>query len=165
MLNWYLIRTKTASEKVAEQQLKRVVARTLLPLGKAQLRQNGRIFLRVTPLFPCYVFAYFSLGAAARTIQYTPGVRNIVRFGEQAAVVPECVIDGLLSKCSAGPVELSRPELPRGSTVEIIDGPLKALHGLFDGYLTGTERVAVLLSVMNGDRRVIMPASMVIAAE
>lgn len=165
MENWYLIRTKTGGERIAHQHLRHVVERSLLPLATTRLRQRGRVFQRVAPIFPSYLFAYFSLGRAGRQIQYTPGVRNIVRFGEEAAIVPNLVIDGLLSRCSAGPIELVPPELSRGSQIRIVDGPLKAFQGVFDGYLNGAERVSVLLSVMNAQRRVVMPASMVIAAE
>lgn len=164
MQNWYIIRTKTGSERTAQQQLNNIVERTLLPLAKTQIRQHGRIVLRIAPVFPCYLFAFFSLGRAARQIHYTPGVRHIVRFGEHPPIVPELIIDDLISRCSAGPIDLSGPELLPGAPVTVVSGPLKALQGVFDGYLTGTERVAVLLSVLNAERRVVMPANMVIAA-
>ena len=93
MQDWYLIRTKTGGERVAQNQLQHVVERTLLPLGKMQVRQRDRTFQRIGPIFPCYIFAFFSLAHRARLIRYTPGVRDVVRFGEQAAVVPVWVID------------------------------------------------------------------------
>jgi len=164
MQNWYLVRTKTGGERTAQQQLQHVVEHTLLPLGKTQVRQRERTIQRITPIFPCYLFAYFCLGRAARQIRYTPGVRDVVRFGEQPAVVPGWVINELTSRCAQGPVELSKPGFLPGSPLKVVGGPFRDLRAVFDGYLSGTERVAVLLSIMNAERRIVMPTSMVIAA-
>jgi transcriptional antiterminator RfaH len=164
MQDWYLVRTKTGGERTAQHHLQQVVERTLLPLGKTQVRQRERTFQRIGPIFPCYLFAYFSLGRAARQIRYTPGVRDIVRFGEQPAVVPDWVIDEMTSRCVQGPVDLSEPGFSQGAPLKVVCGPFREFRAVFDGYLSGTERVAVLLSIMNAERRIVMPASMVIAA-
>jgi transcription antitermination factor NusG len=165
MQDWYLVRTKAGAERAVHEQLQPVVDRILLPLAKMPLRQRGRIFQRIGPIFPTYVFALFSLGRMARQIRYTPGVRNIVQFGEHAAVVPAGVINELISRCAEGPVDLSKPRLSVGTPVKVVRGPFQEFHAVFDGYCSGTERVAVLLSVMNAQRRVVMPSRMVIAAE
>src|SRR5579859_4245416 len=138
MKDWHLIRTKTGAERTAQEQLKPVVDRTLLPLAKTQLRQGDRTFQRISPIFPCYIFAYFSLAHAARQIRYTPGIRHIVEFGGQAATVPTWVIDELISRCSEGPVDLSNPpKFSVGAPVKVIDGPFHALEAVFDGYCSG----------------------------
>jgi transcriptional antiterminator RfaH len=165
MEDWYLVRTKTGSERIAQEQLRHVVERTLLPLGKMQIRQRDRTFHRVTPIFPSYLFAFFCLGRSARRIRYTPGVRDIVRFGDQAAAVPVWVIDELTSRCANGPIDLSKPGFSRGANLRVIGGPFRDLHAIFEGYFSGPERVAVLLSIMNAERRVVMPANMLVAAE
>jgi len=164
MSHWYLLRTKTGGERIAEQQLSRFVDSTLLPLGKMRVRQQDRSFERVAPLFPCYLFAFFSLATSARKIRYTPGVREIVQFGDQAAVVPDWVIDHLTLRCGDGPVALSRNSLSQGAAVRLVGGPFREFNAIFDEYLDGAERVAVLLSVMNAERRVVMPTAMVVPA-
>ena len=165
MKDWYLIRTKTGAEKIAHAQMEHIADRLLLPLARMPVRQRDRTFHRVSPIFPSYLFAYFDLGRTARKIRYTPGVRDIVRFGEQAAVVPAVVIDELVSRCADGPVDFSEPTLSLGAPVRVIGGPFETFRAVFAGYCSGSERVAVLLSVMNAKRRVVMPAGMVIAAE
>ena len=165
MQDWYLICTKTGGERIAHAQLQHVVDRSLLPLAKLQVRQRDRSFQRIGPIFPSYLFAFFDLARTARQIRYTPGVRNIVRFGEQAATVPACVIDELISRCSEGPADFSKPRFSPGTPVRVVRGPFQEFQAVFDEYCDGTTRVAVLLSVMNAERRVVMPASMVIAAE
>ena len=88
-----------------------------------------------------------------------------MRFGEQAAVVPVWVIDELIARCAQGPVDLLKPAVSKGTPVKMLRGPFRELQAVFDGYLSGAERVAVLLSIMNAERRVIMPAGMVMAAQ
>lgn len=165
MQEWYLVRTKPGGERTAQQQLQHVVESTLLPLGKTRVRQRDRTVQRIGPVFPCYLFAYFCLGRAARQIRYTPGVRGIVRFGEQPAIVPGWVIDELTVRCAQGPVDFAKPGFSQGAPLKVICGPFREFGAVFDGYLGGADRVAVLLSVMNAERRIVMPASMVIAAE
>lgn len=165
MQDWYLVRTKPGCERVAQTYLQTIVDRTLLPLGKTQLRQGNRIFHRISPIFPCYLFASFSLAISSRLIRYTPGVHEIVRFGERAAVVPTAVINELMARCASGPAELARPTFSSGSPVQVVSGPFRELRAVFDCCLPGTDRVAVLLSLLNAERRVVLPARMVIAAE
>lgn len=164
MQDWYLLRTKTGAEKTAQAQLQRVVERTFLPLGKMPIRQRDRTFQRVSPIFPCYLFAFFSLGQAARQIRFTPGVRDIVRFGERVPVVPGWVIHELIARCAQGPVDLSGSGFSPGTPLKVVRGPFRDWDAVFDGYLDGRERVAVLLSLMNAERRIVMPADMVTAA-
>ena len=165
MKDWYLVRTKTGGERTAQGQLQQVVDRTLLPLGKSPIRQLDRVFYRITPIFPSYIFVYCCLGSSARQIRYTPGVREVVRFGEQAATVPSWVIDELIARCAGGAIDLSTAGFSHGAHVKVIGGPFRDLDAAFDGYLSGTERVSVLLSIMNAERRVVMPANMLVAAE
>jgi transcriptional antiterminator RfaH len=166
MQDWYLVRTKTGAERVANAQLQPIVDRVLLPLAKVQVRQRDHTYQRISPIFPSYLFASFSLGRMARQIRYTPGVRSIVQFGESAAVVPICVIDELIARCADGPVDLSPPRLPPGAPVQVTYGPFREFSAIFEGYCRGgSERVAVLLKVMNAERRVEMPVNMVSQSE
>ena len=164
MSHWYLLRTKTGAERIAERQLANLVESTLVPLGKMQIRQGTRMVECVAPIFPCYLFAFFSLATSAHRVRYTPGVRDIVWFGDQAAVVPDWVIDHLTFRYGDGPVALSKPRLSHGAAVKLVGGPFGELDAIFDRYLSGAERVAVLMSVMNAERRVVVPANMVVVA-
>jgi len=165
MREWYLLRTKTGEERKAQRYLDGLVESTLLPLGKTQVRQRGGVVERIAPLFPCYLFALFSLSVAARKVRYTPGVRDIVQFGGQAAIVPHWVIDQLALRCADGPVALSKPSFSPGDAIKVLDGPFQQFEAIFDAYLSGTERVSVLLSIMNAERRVVLPTHMVAAAD
>lgn len=162
MSHWYLLRTESDGERLAEQQLAKLVESALLLLGRTRFRQRDRMIERTVPLFPSYLFAFFSLAALARRIRYASGVRQIVQFGGQAAMVPGWVINYLMARCGDRLIELSRGSKRPGALVRLIAGPFREFDAVFDGYLGGAERVAVLLSVMNRTRRVVVPAAMVL---
>lgn len=77
------------------------------------------------------------------------------------AVAPYWVIEELTGRCAEGPVELSKPALCPSDPVRVLGGPFQPFEAIFDGYLGGTERVAVLLSIMSAERRLVMAAAMV----
>jgi transcription antitermination factor NusG len=114
----------------------------------------------VAALFPGYMFALFNIERYSQ-LRYTRGVRQIVCFGEEAAVVPQWIIEELKLRCSNGPVELPERRLVAGERVIVIDGPFREFDGIFERHLSGPERVAILLSVMGAGRRAVLPASMV----
>ncbi len=159
---WYLLRTKANEERRAQAQLSRLVADVLSPLMKVRVRRWGRMVESVGPLFPCYLFARFNLEREYRQVRYARGIRDIPRFGAQPAAVPEWIISDLKQRCAGGPLELPRRMLVPDQRVMVIDGPFREFEGLFERYLSGQERVAVLFSMMGAGARAVLPASMVV---
>jgi hypothetical protein len=43
----------------------------------------------------------------------------------------------------------------------VIDGPFRELGGIFEHHVSGTERVAIVFSVMGAGARAVLPARMV----
>src|SRR5215469_8992595 len=146
-LQWHLLRTKAGEERRARDQVSRLIPEVLLPLVRVQVRRWGRMTESVAPLFPSYMFALFDVGREYSRLRYTRGVRQIVCFGEEAAVVPQWIIDELKLRCADGPVELPECRLVAGQHVIVIDGPFRQFEGIFERHLSGPERVAILLSV------------------
>jgi transcription elongation factor/antiterminator RfaH len=159
---WYLLRTKPGDEARARAQVGRLAADVMLPLAKVRVRRWGRLVESVTPLFPCYLFARLDLTREYGRIRYTRGVRELVHFGAQAAIVPEWTISELKRRCAAGPVELPARELAPGERVRVVAGPLRDFEGIFERPLSGGERIAILLSLIGGAVRTMLPASMVV---
>jgi len=159
---WYLLRTKAAEERRAQEQVSRVAADTLLPLMKVRVRRRGRMLASVGPLFPCYLFALFDLERKYQQVRYARGVRELPRFGAQPAVVPEWIISDLKQRCAGGPLELPKRMLAPYERVMVIDGPFRGFEGIFERYLSGQERVAILFSMMGAGARATLPASMVV---
>ena len=146
--NWYLLRTQAGEEQTARSQVSRLTADVLLPLLKVRVRRRNRMVASVAPLFPGYMFARLDFERAYARLRYTRGLRGMVCFGGQPAVVPEWLIGELKQHCEHGPVELpERMFVPR-ERVMVIDGPFREFDGIFERYLSGSERVAILFSTM-----------------
>lgn len=161
---WYLLRTKAGQERGAHGQVSRLTVDVLLPLVKVPVRRWNQMVESVVPLFPCYMFARFEMEREYARLRYTRGLRGVVSFGGQPVVVPAPIVGELKQRCAAGPVELPKRPLLSGERVRVVDGPLREFEGIFEKYLSGPERVAILLLVIGTGARVVLPASMVVPA-
>jgi transcriptional antiterminator RfaH len=160
-LQWHLLRTKAGEERRARDQVSLSTPEVLLPLVRVRVRRWGRMTESVAALFPGYLFVLCDVERDYSRLRYTRGVRQIVCFGDEAAVVPKWIIDELKLRCANGPVELPVRRLVAGERVIVIDGPFRQFEGIFERHLSGPERVAILLSVMGAGARAVLPASMV----
>lgn len=161
---WYLVRTKAGQEHRARAQLRDVAHDVVLPLIKIRVRRWGRLVESTVPLFPTYLIAQVDL-QREWYVRYTRGVRGLVRFGADVAVVPEWVVRELMERCECGPLELPRRALSAGGRVTVIDGPFRDFEGIFEHYLSGAERVAILLHTMGREAQAVLPARIVVSAD
>jgi transcription antitermination factor NusG len=76
-----------------------------------------------------------------------PGIRRIVSFGEQPAVVAEELVD-LIRERLDEVHEVGYRRLKQGDRVRFCSGPLRDLDAIFDRPLSSSDRVRVLLTVM-----------------
>jgi transcriptional antiterminator RfaH len=160
-LDWHLLRTKAGEERRARDQISRLATEVLLPLVRVQVRRWERLTETVAALFPGYLFARFDIERDYNQLRYTRGVRQIVCFGGEPAPVPAWIIEELKLRCANGPIHLAVRGFVPGERVIVTSGPFRQFEGIFERRLTGPERVAVLLSVMGGERRVVLPSGMV----
>jgi len=115
----------------------------------------------IGPLFPCYLFARFDLQAKYFDVKYLQGVRGLVSAGSEALAVPSALVEEIKRRTVDGVLEIPPKPLSRGERVTVVGGPFKGLDAIFERYLSGAERVALLLSTMgtNGVRMVLPAAS------
>ena len=108
------------------------------------------------PLFPGYVFILIVTGRfwdAAHCV----GVIKLLRNGDKPAVVADGVIADLRQRERNGYIHLPKPPgLQCGDRIYVRRGPLEGLCGLYAGQ-PSRERVVILLSLLNGQRRVVLP--------
>jgi transcriptional antiterminator RfaH len=158
--NWYLVRTKPQKERWVQDQLKNISAEAFLPLLRSRVRCFGRPITAVKPLFPCYLFAKFNLQERYFDVKYTAGVHSLVSVGGEAVVVPVSIIDEIKRRGTDGIVELPPRRLDPGQKIRIVDGPFRDIEAIFDRYLSGSERVAILLDAIGASAiRVVLPSS------
>ena len=139
---------------MAQTGLRREGIETFLP--KLRRRKTIRRVRRwVTgPLFPNYFFARFDFTASGRLVRYATGIIKIVSFGGMPAPVDDSIIRAIQSRCEENVVTIQPPELHAGDLVEIQEGPLRGLKGIFERELSDSERVVILLQSIAAAARV-----------
>ncbi|TET18716.1 MAG: hypothetical protein E3J76_06930 [Candidatus Aminicenantes bacterium] len=106
---------------------------------------------RLKPFFSGYGFIYFDYPAQYQMVKYTRGVKRII--GSQGGPIPisERIIQEIKKREINGLIELDKyggePEI--GDEIEIMEGPLKGMRGIFKKEITEKERVLILLSYVS----------------
>lgn len=145
---WYAVKTKPRQEAIAEVFLYQSGIETFYP--------------KISPtksLFPGYIFARFDVDLQLRLVKYSRGVSSVVSFGEKPAPVDEFIIESIKGKMKDGFVHLDPPTFKKGEKVEIKEGPLEGIKGIFDSRVKDSDRVIILLNAITGQSRIIAPAN------
>jgi len=140
MKNWYVINTKPKKEYQVE--------RLFTEGGIEIYNPKYQIENRIKPFFPSYEFIYFDYPAQYRLVKYTRGVKRVVGVKEVPVPIPDGIIQAIKSREVNGLIEIEKygekPEI--GDEIEVVEGPLKGLRGVFQKELTAKERVLILLN-------------------
>ena len=154
MEQWYTLYTKPNAEYQVAAALQQRGFQTYLP--EIETRRKGRR-RRQQPFFPCYLFVKVNLRTVGLSkVQWIPGLRRLVAFGEQPVPLPEAMID--LIRHQLGELEASggwpaHPFKP-GETVGITAGPFRNMLAIFEGPTQPGQRVQVLLAILGHLSRV-----------
>ena len=105
----------------------------------------------VKPFFPGYAFLNFDHPRQYNTVKYTRGVKKVVGDGDGPIPIDEEVIRGLQSREIGGYIEFPKygrvPEI--GDEIEVAEGPLKGLKGIFQKEVDDEQRVMILLNCVS----------------
>ncbi|MCL5951088.1 MAG: hypothetical protein M1132_05075 [Chloroflexi bacterium] len=145
MLNWYALYTKPHKERQVQALLTARGIHSYLPLApRSSHGSHAQAF------FPCYLFAHADLQfVGAWTVQYTPGMRNIVTFGTNPAPIREDVISALQERLAhVTAIDEEGHILEPGDRVRISSGPLQDLDAIFDRHLSAAGRARVLVHLL-----------------
>jgi transcriptional antiterminator RfaH len=146
MERWYALYTKPKKEQQVAAQLEEEGIETYLPTVQRKVRRRDRPDRVV--YFPCYLFARLDFEVVPRSsIAWMPGIRRIVAFGEQPAVVDDQLIR-LIRRRLEDVEEVGYGGLRQGDRVRIQSGPLRDLEAIFDRPLSSADRVRILLDVV-----------------
>jgi len=149
--HWYLVYAKPRQESVAQTNLVRQGFETYLPKVHQVVRRQGKRVTVVAPMFPRYLFVHLDDQTSWSPIRSTLGVVSLVRFGPDAAQVPDKLIAVLRQREDAqGVQQLPDTQLQPGSRLRITEGLFAGYEGILLAK-SGRDRVVLLLEIL-GDR-------------
>ena len=152
---WYVVATKSKQEAVAHEHLSRQDYKAFLPQLRLKKRRLGKWQEVIEPTFPGYIFVALELGVDDMgPIRSTQGCRELVRFGQKPAVVPNNVIQALerSHQLQASDGATKYPFSP-GDMVTIDSGPFQGLSAIY-AMAKGADRVQLLIAMLGKEQRV-----------
>ena len=121
---------------------------------------------RIHPYFPGYLFVHIDLEESGTSIfQWMPYASGLVSFGGEPSAVPDALIVAIRKR--VGEIAEAGGELfdhlKAGDPVLIQGGPFEGYEAVFDTRISSSERVRVLLKILNNQSvRVELPAGQII---
>lgn len=90
-------------------------------------------------------------------VRYCPGILRLLSFDGRPATVHQALIDELRrlegDRGYIVPEDFTR-QIPQGTRVRVMGGPLKGLEGAFTGYVKGGQRARVLVEFLRARRQI-----------
>ncbi|MGB2906093.1 MAG: transcription termination/antitermination NusG family protein [Candidatus Aminicenantaceae bacterium] len=150
MKYWYVLNTKPKKES----QVERLFEEAGYEVYNPKIRQDDRI----TPFFAGYAFIRFEFPEDYRLVKYTRGVKKVVGSPESPTHIPEEVIESIRAREVNGLIEFDKygEEPSVGDEIQIMEGPLKGLKGIFKREMTQNERVLILLNYVSYQGKLIV---------
>jgi transcriptional antiterminator RfaH len=143
MKAWFVLNTKPKKEFQVERMFEQGGIDFYCPRYIQETREK--------PFFSGYGFIYFDHPAQYRLVRYTRGVKRIIGNDEGPIPIPEEIIRRIKLREINGYIELEKyGEIPDiGDEIEIMEGPMKGLRGIFRRELTDKDRVVILLNYVS----------------
>jgi transcriptional antiterminator RfaH len=145
---WIVATTHPNSEAIAREHLVRQDFTAYCPMIRKRRSHARRVDTVLRPLFPGYIFVHLTGAKIWRPVQSTTGIRNIVRFGDEPAVLDADFIAALRQREEEGAIIRPATPFTVGQQVQIEGGPLDGLLARILS-LNDRDRITVLLDVMN----------------
>ncbi len=148
MIHWYVIQTKPKKEEEAKSYLSTNGLEVFNPLIETFAPRNGRLNKEFRPLFPNYIFGKFDIEQNYNLVRWARGVKSILGFGGEFTPVAEEVVDLIRNRTDGRGIVRKNYHFEPNDLVRIKSGPLKDLLGLFDRWVSDSERVRILLNLI-----------------
>ncbi|HVN56119.1 MAG TPA: transcription termination/antitermination NusG family protein [Anaerolineaceae bacterium] len=151
--NWYAIRSHPRKEESLWHQILNQGLDAYYPhLRVKTVNPRAR---KIRAYFPGYLFVKADLEVIGlSTLQWMPFAVGLVSFGGEPAIVPDTLIHAIRQRLEAiqeaGCEHLMDLErLHSGDQVRVLEGPFQGYEAIFDARIPGSERVRVLLKMLN----------------
>ncbi|HWS54863.1 MAG TPA: transcription termination/antitermination NusG family protein [Pyrinomonadaceae bacterium] len=154
-LSWYVIHTNPKQEERAHNNLTAWHVESFSPrIRERRLnRLTGASSFVSKPLFPRYIFARFD-PRHLHKIRFTRGVHGVVSFGDRPTPVADEVIEVIQSRVDVDGFVKRGETFAPGDKVQVKDGPLKDLVGIFERETSEADRVMILMVTVSYQARI-----------
>ena len=146
--SWYVIQTKTKKELEAKAYLSMKGVEVFSPCMEILTARGGKMVSRQQALFPGYLFGRFNLLEDYSLVRWGMGVKKVVGFGAQPLPVADEVIELIRSRAQGGEIVRKACSFDKNDLVRVRSGPMKDLLGVFERWVSDTERVRILLNLV-----------------
>ena len=149
MKDWYLVKTKSRQENIAQNNLENQDYEVYCPFAEINNKQ--------VVLFPGYIFIYLdSKSQDWSPIRSTKGVLHIVRFGLNFAKIPNNIIEFIKTNQLNTAEKLKNlSKLKPGDKVQITEGTFEKCIAIFQSYKPD-ERVVLLMNLVGQQQNIII---------
>ncbi len=150
MKEWFVLNTRPKKEF----QVERLFEEGGIPFYCPKYRQEGR----VKPFFPGYGFVSFVYPDQYRLVKFTRGVKRVVGNEAGPIPIPREIVGRIKAREIGGYIELEKygPNPEVGDEIEVMEGPMRGLRGIFRKELNDRERVVILLHFVSYQGRLII---------
>ena len=128
--SWFALTVGPNHERTTERGLVNRGLEAYAPVHRVRRKWSDRVKELEAALFPGYVFCRFAY-ADRMAVLKSPGVRTIVGFGKDPALVDASEISAVRALIASGRPIVPWPYLRIGERVVIREGPLASLRGVF----------------------------------
>jgi transcriptional antiterminator RfaH len=158
---WYVIQTKPKKEEEAESYLSTRGVEMFNPLMETFALRNGGMNKELKPLFPGYIFGKFDLEQNYPLVRWARGVKKVLGFGSYPTPISEEIIEIIKGRTGTQGIVRVKHHFEPNDVVQIKTGPLKDLLGIFERWLSNSERVKILLNLIGYQPAVEIHCSMI----
>jgi transcriptional antiterminator RfaH len=158
---WYVIQTKPKEEGKASAYLSDKGVEILSPLIETFVTRNAKTSKEMRPLFPGYIFGNFDLDINYPLVRWARGVKAVLGFGGYPTPVEDEVVKVIKMRTDSNGIVRLVKQFESNDVIRIASGPMKDLLGIFERWVSDTERVRVLLNLIGFQPAVEMHYSMI----
>lgn len=145
---WYVLHTKSRSEKVVNDILQKKSIEAFLPTAHVRSKRKDRRVMLDLPLFPGYIFVRTNLYTEGYlSILKTPGAVRLIGNKDGPVPVGQPIIESLRIMVNSGESILTGLEFRRGEKIIVVNGPFTGVTGVFFTY-KGQGRVVVHIDIL-----------------
>lgn len=146
---WYAMRSKPNKEDFLAGQLEANGVDVFYPC--LQVNPVNPRARKVRPYFPNYLFIRVDLDLKnASSLRWIPGASSLVSFDGVPASVPDLLIDAVKQQVRQlnDSLHENTSNFHPGDVILIQNGPFEGYEAIFDGHVSGRDRVRVLLDFL-----------------